>query len=369
MGIKEGQISYISSIICEEFIKLLSDRVKAKTTAEIKKAKYYSISIDTPDIAHIDQLSIVIRYVRIDGQPVERFLAFIDIEKHEGKYLFETLKSFIDECGIKLEDCRGQTCDNASNMSGTYSGVQARFHQVKTLAEWVPCAAHSLNLVWTAAAKSCIDAVRFFCIVQRLYTFLSAWWSKLLENLPKQSPVGKSLSETRWSARADAVKALASNYKVIQNSVDAIARTSTQPPLVVLEAKSLVSKLSSLNTVLMCIVWNNILDTLNRVNKALQAPGIEIGSVVIHYRNLLEHIRSLRDSERFDRFENEAKSIAPGLGYDDKNTRAKKRELFYDEIPEEVKVNDCRENFRVNTYLVIIDILLSETEGRLHECL
>ena len=130
-----GQVSYLSSTTCEEFIKLSSDRVKAKIIAEIKKAKYYSISIDsTPDIARIDQLSIVIRYVRIDGQPVEHFLAFIDIEKHEGKYLFETLKSFLDECGIKLVDCRGQTYDNASNMSGTYSGVQTRFHQVNPLA-------------------------------------------------------------------------------------------------------------------------------------------------------------------------------------------------------------------------------------------
>ena len=104
------------------------------------------------------------------------------------------------------------------------------------------------------------------------------------------------------------MKALASNYKVLYNSVDAITRNSTQPPLVVHEAKSLVSKRSSLNIVLMYIVWNNILD---RVNKAFQAPGIEIGSVVMHYRVLLEHIHSLRDSERFDRFENEAKSVAP----------------------------------------------------------
>ena len=152
MGIKEEVKYHISLQQSEEFIKLLSDRVKAKIIAEIKTAKYYSISLDyTPDIAHIDQLSIVIRYVRFDGQLVERFLAFIDIEKHEGKYLFETLKSFLDECGIKLEDCRGQMYDNASNMSGTYSGVQARFHQVNPLAEWVPRAAHSLNLVGTAA--------------------------------------------------------------------------------------------------------------------------------------------------------------------------------------------------------------------------
>ena len=127
------------------------------------------------------------------------------------------------------------------------------------LAKWLPCAAHSLHLVGTAAAESCTDAVRFFAIVLRFYTFLSASpqsWSKLLENLPKQTPEVKSL---------------------------AIARNSTQPPLVVLEETSLVSKRSSLNIVLMCIVWNNILD---RVNKALQAPGIEIGSVVMHYRRI-----------------------------------------------------------------------------------
>ena len=161
---------------------------------------------------------------------------------------------------------------------------------------------HSLNLVGTAAGESCTDAVRFFGIVKRLYTFLSASpqrWSKLLKNLPKQSPVVKMLSERRWSAREDAVKALASNYKVIQNSVDAIAITSTQPPLVVLEAKSLMSKLSSVNIDFMCIVWNKILDTFNRVNKALQAPEIEIGSVFMHYRVLLEHIHS--KSERLSR--------------------------------------------------------------------
>ena len=75
-----------------------------KIIAEIKKAKYYSISKDsTPDYSTHRSTE---RYVRIDGQPVEHFLAFIDIEKDEGKYLFETLKSFLDEFGIKLEDCR-----------------------------------------------------------------------------------------------------------------------------------------------------------------------------------------------------------------------------------------------------------------------
>lgn len=45
----------------------------------IKEARYFSISIDsTPDISHIDQLSFIIRYVNDQGEPVERFVCFID---------------------------------------------------------------------------------------------------------------------------------------------------------------------------------------------------------------------------------------------------------------------------------------------------
>ena len=76
----------------------------------------------------------------------------------------------------------------------------------------------------------------------------------------------------------------------------------------------------------------------------------------------------MRDSERFDRIENETKSVIPGLDYDDENKRAKKRKLFHDKTPEEVNVSDCRENFRMNMYLVIIDRLLSEIKKRKAAC-
>ena len=52
--------------------------------SEIKTAKYFSISVDsTPDIAHVDQLTVVIRYVLKDG-PVERFLTSIPMFSHTG---------------------------------------------------------------------------------------------------------------------------------------------------------------------------------------------------------------------------------------------------------------------------------------------
>jgi len=38
-------------------------------------------------------------------------------------------------------------------MSGMYSGMQARIRQVAKYAEYIPCSAHSLNLVGANAAQ------------------------------------------------------------------------------------------------------------------------------------------------------------------------------------------------------------------------
>ena len=59
----KGHVSYRSSTICDEFIEILASSVHSKIVDEINAAKYYGLSIDsTPDIAHIDQLTIVLRY-------------------------------------------------------------------------------------------------------------------------------------------------------------------------------------------------------------------------------------------------------------------------------------------------------------------
>jgi hypothetical protein len=142
----KGNEAYLSSTICDEFIDLLASEVIKTTVSEIKTAKYYGISIDsTPDISHTDQLTVIFLYVTIDGNVVERFLHFIPIQQHDGKYLFDVLQSVLKSHGINMADCRSQSYANASNMSGTYSGTQARFHEVNCLAEWVPCASHTYS--------------------------------------------------------------------------------------------------------------------------------------------------------------------------------------------------------------------------------
>lgn len=112
--------------------------------------------------------------------------------------VFSTLKKH----DIDITYLRGQAYDNAQNMAGLYSGLQARIKDIIPLADFIPCSAHSLNLVGSCAASCCKEANTFFNFVQNVYTFFPA--STHRWDLLKVSSTLKSLSETRWSARDDA---------------------------------------------------------------------------------------------------------------------------------------------------------------------
>jgi len=119
-----GKTSYLSSTTCNEFINLIALKVKNTIVSEIQAAKYFSIIVDsTPDIAHIDQLSFIVRYVKEDGSPIERFLNFLPNVGHKSEELEMAVTSMLASFKIDIGNCRGQSYDNASNMSGIYTGL------------------------------------------------------------------------------------------------------------------------------------------------------------------------------------------------------------------------------------------------------
>ena len=104
-----GHPSYMSSTICEEIIALMGQKVLSVIVSDIKTAKYFSIPVDSsPVIAHVNQLRVVIRYV-LQGGPVERFLIFIPMFSHTGVEIAKIVLQLLDEHGINIIDCRGQT--------------------------------------------------------------------------------------------------------------------------------------------------------------------------------------------------------------------------------------------------------------------
>ena len=66
---------------------------------------------------------------------------------------------------INISDLRGQSYDNRSNMCGRHIELQKTILEINSRASFVPCAAHSLNLVVNDAAKISFETVNFFSVI------------------------------------------------------------------------------------------------------------------------------------------------------------------------------------------------------------
>ncbi|KAL1447997.1 hypothetical protein WDU94_012375 [Cyamophila willieti] len=248
-------------------------------------------------------------------------------------------------------------------MSGVYSGVQARIKQLSPLAEYVPCSAHSLNLIGSCAAESCTQTVSFFGLLQEIFNFFSNSthrWALLQEKCKNKI---QNLSKTRWSARHDACRVVSDNFQGIVDSLDEIANSISEKPATRNGARALKEKMSSLETTFMSIMWSKILERFDKVNHKLQYETMEISKVINYYESLCDYIQELRNN--FHELENLAKSKCEREYSADSRRKRKIPTQFveYGESNSAVTFTGS-ENFRVSTFNVILDTLLSELKRR-----
>ncbi|XP_031335363.1 zinc finger MYM-type protein 1-like [Photinus pyralis] len=365
----QGSVSYLSNTTCDEIINIMGDKLRKSFIEEVKTATYFSLIIDsTPDISHVDQLSIVLRYVLPDGQIKERFFGFIDIYSHHSENLEHVVTETLSNWGIDITKCRGQSYDNAANMAGKYSGLQARIKQHSANAEYIPCSSHSLNLVLNTAAESSRTAISYFDFVQNLYVWFSAStqrWNILQNHLRKNACCIQRVSDTRWSARADAVFALYKSYSDIRKALMDISDNQQHKLVARVEAKGLVKKMNLYEIAIMTVLWNKLLQRMNATSKSFQNPEFCLSTTV----NLLTSLKSFISSEirnGFDILETDAaRFVEENCIYQDEEKRSRKPKLPFDESAENNTILSGRENFIVNTVNIICDTLMGEIDNRI----
>uniref|UniRef100_H3A5Q3 TTF-type domain-containing protein n=1 Tax=Latimeria chalumnae TaxID=7897 RepID=H3A5Q3_LATCH len=359
-----GHVPYLSSTICEVFIALLEEKVFEHIVKELKEAKYFSVLVDSiPDISNLDQLTCVVRYVLPNG-PVERFLTFLDFETHSGQDIAKSLLQFFEKIGVNIADCQGQSYDNASNLSGKYQGMQAWIRERSENAVYIPCCAHSLNLVGQCAVDCCFTAISFFSFVQKLYFFAASTkrWKVLLERLAETNeklPVVKNLSETRWSVHTDAVTALRKGYDRIKATLDHLSCDDSQKPDTRIE-----KTMEKLEISIMTEIWHTILERFHKTSAKLQDPKMDFNTAPVLLESLHAFINSLRS--QFSHFEEQGKNHKSCVDYyrNELHRRRKRNRQYDDGESEETQLLPC-ESFRIETYLVIMDKLSSALAQRL----
>jgi hypothetical protein len=172
----------------------------------------------------------VIRYIKPNRNSEESFLTFLSSAGHKGQQMEEPLIDKFKKLDIDIKYCRGQSYKNASNMSEKYNDLQAHNEKYSKNANFVPCAAHLLNLIGLNAAEITKEGTRFFYDCQMVYTFFSL--STYRWNLYKQSTksVLKNLCTTRWSLRYEVCKALSVGYKNILQVLQVLLEDKMQQP-------------------------------------------------------------------------------------------------------------------------------------------
>ena len=91
-------VKYLSHPIQEELIALIGKAVKRSLVLKIDEAPFWSVILDTTsDITRVDQLSAVVRWVKVTDnlvEPTESFLGFVEVTSPDAQGLVNTTKRF-----------------------------------------------------------------------------------------------------------------------------------------------------------------------------------------------------------------------------------------------------------------------------------
>ncbi|XP_057791491.1 uncharacterized protein LOC131008576 [Salvia miltiorrhiza] len=144
---------FIAPEIQKELLNIMANRVRQMIREEVGD-KYFCILVDeAQDISKQEQMAIILRFVNDHGILTERFFAIKSVSDTTSLTLKKEICRVISHHDLHVEKMRGQGYDGASNMRGSWNGLQALFLRDCPYAYYIHCFAHRLQLAIVSAAK------------------------------------------------------------------------------------------------------------------------------------------------------------------------------------------------------------------------
>ncbi|XP_022168058.1 zinc finger MYM-type protein 1-like [Myzus persicae] len=373
---KEKNFRYVSGEYLNEFLGYMANIVIRDIVDNVLIANIFSIIVDeTQDLSRHEQVAIILRYVNNDFSPIEAFLGFYKVESTDGLTLSLLIKNVLISNGLQLECLRGQCYDGAASMRGAYKGVQSRIKEENPLALYVHCNAHILNLCLVDLSKQISHVRNVFGTLSTLHNFINAsskrqavfdnMRSKLNMKMGDGPSTLKSLSDTRWSCRIDALESLIFNYQVV---IDSLENISENDSIHGSDANSLLKSMKTFEFLFCVHFFRDIMSITNILSKYLQSSNIDYSSVQHMTKATIQELSNMRCEDKFDmiwskanvmRIDNEI--CSPIL-----SRKSKVPKKLGGGLKQNENCN-VKDHYKINIYFQVLDTIISDMKERFKE--
>lgn len=314
--LKRTKYRWISHEVTNELCSVIANEVLKIIINLVKDAHYYSIMLDeSSDISNHEQVSVCFRFVNSEDLQVrEIFCGFYETQSTSAETLFKLCKDVLTRFSFDIKMCRGVATDGAANMSGTFSGLQARIKAVEPRAIHIHCLAHSLNLVVQDSMKQ-VSVIRDYLVtIRELITFVRGSPKRQAKfetfQAADDNPSNATLRPfcpTRWCCRISSLKTVVSNYGDL---IAFFADMELEKTEAGAKAKGFLKSLYAFDFAFITKLLIDIFERIEVLNTFLQNSSMHIQQALENVENVRKMLESLRTNEAFNLIWNSCREFA-----------------------------------------------------------
>ena len=270
--------------------------------------------------------------------------------------------------------------DFASNMSGIHNGAQAEIEKkLDRKVPYIPCQAHRCNTVVEHGCESSHIIQELFNILQELYVFFSgstkrhaviAKQVKHLEQVENCLQL-RNLSKTRWTARAESIKAVWTSLEAIIKALEEAFAAPKLDAKVKATISGLLKNVKSFDFIVSLMFMKNIMFKTKILSEILQqeelniVDALELTKATVTY---LERINN-EETEMNDMIEAAVLYAKTSLQIDAKEEftrshRVRRIPRRYDENPQETTAFTFYQYYR-KEFKCVLDVLISQFRDKI----
>ena len=300
---RKYQTTYMSPQSQNEFIKLLGEEIRAIISDKVNQSGFCSVMADTtPDVSHSDELSVAVRFVDSETlEPEERLVRVNETNDKTGEGQAKDIVKSLEISNIPLSTIQFQTYDSTASMSGVHNGAQQKLNEI--LMRKIPytkCVPHGLNLVIEHGCEATTLISKVYDILEQLFVFFTKSTKRNKELKDKLEQIEnalklRSLSKTRWAARAEAVKAVWTSFDAIVEVLQILESSGDRETKT--KASGLYNAMVNIDFICGLMLLKNIMYKTKVLSDYLQGESINIAGALIAINSTSHVLRRIRADE------------------------------------------------------------------------